>query len=157
MALCAALPLLVSPRQYQHYLLPSLPLFAIGFSLLATPRLPRLPYRALAVILAFAGCLRVAYNWQAIPENQPEIVEAQVLTGMDLGETIAVCANANRPEVLMAYLFRHHRIRSAALPMPVPNIAVVCPVRPSPGHRAERDLHNGFQLWVPRRPALESP
>ena len=48
-ALCAALPLLLSPRQYRHYLLPSLPLFAIGLSLLTTPRLPRLPYRALAL------------------------------------------------------------------------------------------------------------
>ena len=149
-ALSAALPLLVSPRQYQHYLLPSLPLFAIGIGLLTTPRLPRLPYRALAVILAFAGCLRFAYNWQAVPENQPQIAEAQVLAGMDLGGTIAVCANANRPEVLMAYLFRHHGIRSAVAPLPAPNVAVVCGDRPSPYHRSERDLHNGLKLWMPQ-------
>ena len=149
-ALCAALPLLLSPRQYRHYLLPSLPLFAIGLSLLTVPRLPRLPYRALALILAFAGCLRFAYNWQAIPENEPQIVAAQALAGMDLGGTIAVCANTHRPEVLMAYLFRHHGIRSAIAPMPAPGVALVCSVRPSPGHRPERDLHDGLKLWLPR-------
>ena len=153
-ALCAALPLLVSPRHYRHYLLPSLPLFAIGLSLLTTPSLPRLPYRALACVLAFAGCLRLAYNWQAIPENEPQIVEAQMLEGMNLGETIAVCANTHRPEVLMAYLFRHHGIRSTFAPMPAPNVAVVCAVRPSPGHGAERDLHDGLKLWLPRGQAL---
>ena len=151
-ALCAALPLLVSPRQYQHYLLPSLPLFAIGFSLLTTPRLPRLPYRSLALVLAFAGGLRFAYNWQAVPENEPHIVGAQTLAGMGLGGTIAVCANTNRPEVFMAYLFRHHGIRSAVLPMPTPSVAVVCSVPPSPSHRAERDLHDGLKLWLPREP-----
>ncbi len=149
-ALSAALPLLLSPRQYQHYLLPSLPLFAIGFSLLTVPRLPRLPYRILALVLAFAGCLRFAYNWQAVPENEPHIVRAQTLAGMDLGGTLAVCANTNRPEVLMAYLFRHHGIRSAVAPMPAPNIAVVCSVPPSPGHRAELDLHDSLKLWLPR-------
>ena len=152
-ALCAALPLLISPRQYRHYLLPSLPLFAIGLSLLTTPRLPRLPYRALAVILAVAGCLRFAYNWQAIPENEPQIVDAQALAGMDLGGTIAVCANTNRPEALMAYLFRHHGIRSAFASMPAPNVAVVCPVRPSPNHRPKHGLHNGLKLWLPQMPA----
>ena len=152
-ALSAALPLLLSPRQYQHYLLPSLPLFAIGFSLLTVPRLPRLPYRILALVLAFAGCLRFAYNWQAVPENEPHIVGAQTLAGMDLGGTIAVCANTNRPEVLMAYLFRHHGIRSAVAPMPAPNIAVVCSVPPSPGYRAERDLHDSLKLWLPQEPA----
>lgn len=149
-ALCAALPLLLSPRQYRHYLLPSLPLFAIGLSLLTVPRLPRLPYRALALILAFAGCLRFAYNWQAIPENEPQIVAAQALAGMDLGGTIAVCAATHRPEVLMAYLFRHHGIRSAIAPMPAANVAVVCSVPPSPGHRPGRDLHDGLKLWLPR-------
>ena len=148
-ALSAALPLLLSPRQYRHYLLPSLPLFAIGFSLLTVPRLPRLPYRALALVLACAGCLRFAYNWQAIPENEPHIVGTQTLAGMDLGGTLAVCANINRPEVLMAYLFRHHGIRSAVAPMPAPNIAVVCSVPPSPGHRAELDLHDSLKLWLP--------
>ncbi|MCY3794569.1 MAG: hypothetical protein OXG51_09370 [Gammaproteobacteria bacterium] len=54
-ALCAALPLLLSPRQYRHYLLPSLPLFAIGFSLLTVPRLPRLPYRTLLSRVACAS------------------------------------------------------------------------------------------------------
>ena len=152
-ALSAALPLLLSPRQYQHYLLPSLPLFAIGFSLLTVPRLPRLPYRILALVLAFAGCLRFAYNWQAVPENEPHIVGAQTLAGMDLGGTIAVCANTNRPEVLMAYLFRHHGIRSAVAPMPAPNIAVVCSVPPSPGYRAERDLQDSLKLWLPQEPA----
>ena len=151
-ALCAALPLLLSPRQYRHYLLPSLPLFAIGFSLLTVPRLPRLPYRILALVLAFVGGLRFAYNWQAVPENEPHIVGAQTLAGMGLGGTIAVCANTNRPEVFMAYLFRHHGIRSAVLPMPAPSVAVVCSVQPSPGHRAERDLHGGLKLWLPREP-----
>lgn len=152
-ALCAALPLLVSPRQYQHYLLPSLPLFAIGFSLLTTPRLPRLPYRALALVLAFAGGLRFAYNWQAVPENEPHIVGAQTLAGMGLGGTIAVCANTNRPEVLMAYLFRHHGIRSAVAPMPAPSVAVLCSVPPSPSHRAERERHGDLKLWLPQVPA----
>ena len=112
--------------------------------------MPRLPYRILALVLAFAGCLRFAYNWQAVPENEPDIVGAQTLAGMDLGRTIAVCANTNRPEVLMAYLFRHHGIRSAVAPVPAPNVAVVCSVPPSPGHRAELDLHDSLKLWLPR-------
>ena len=152
-ALCAALPLLVSPRQYRHYLLPALPLFAIALSLLVTVRLPRLPYRALALVLAFAGCLRFAYNWQAVPENKPQIADAQTLAGMDLGGTITICANTNRPEVLMAYLFRHHGIRSAVAPTPA-GAAMVCSAPPSAEHRPLLDLQDGLKLWLPLGAAL---
>ena len=148
-ALCAALPLLLSPRQYRHYLLPALPLFAVAISLLAPRRLPRLPYRALAIVLAFAGGMRFAYNWQSVPENEPQILEALRLAEVVPGGTITVCANAKRPETLMAYLFRHHGLRTAVAANPGPDVAVVCAVKPTDRHQPALDLHGGFRLWRP--------
>lgn len=68
LGLCASIPLLASPRQYQHYVLPSLPLFALAiafatrsFSTRATARLATLePW-----VAGTLACLVLAFGFIA--------------------------------------------------------------------------------------------
>ncbi|MDP6374955.1 MAG: glycosyltransferase family 39 protein [Pseudomonadales bacterium] len=151
LTLCAALPLLLSPRQFRHYLLPTLPLLAIGLGLLCTPRLPALPYRGAAVALLVSAFVYAGSIWGRIGDDAKEIAAAN-----HIAETLQTRNAAFCPETpafqLKAYLFRYHD-RTSHPPGPKERW-VVCAQQPAPHFDSAADLRDGTFLW---RNAQRSP
>ena len=111
--LTASLPLLISPRHYKHYLLPSLPYFALCLGLIVSPQLKRLRkeyvWAAAGVVLAVA-VLRFIWHFGMPGEDVNEINDAQRIAQVVQPQPLYFCAaNLQR----RAYLLRNHRLRSS--------------------------------------------
>ena len=157
--LCASLPLLLSARQYRHYLLPSLPFFALALtSCIVAPNPGRITRRiaqsALPVLVMSAG-IALVLCWAAPGEHATEIRQAAVVaahlaqTETADSELAAYCPQTDTAR-LRAYLFRRHRIASVALAnhaMAPRSTWVLCAAPPAPGARRVRALSDGLALW----------
>ncbi len=114
--LAGMLPLLISPRQYRHYLMPAMPLFALAASLLITPpaltRARRLlPW--LAAVLVVAVLARGIW-WFGAPGKDRDLLAdaAKIASVAELrgAESVSFCQTADQ---LRLYLWRYHSIRSS--------------------------------------------
>jgi len=160
----AALPLLISPRQYQHYLLPSMPMFALAAGLLVPVRAPRAPAPLLwtcSIGMLLLAVLRGVWHFGGVGDHQQELADVQSvgkLLGRDASQTRAVvfCEEELRRRV---YLFRHYGVRSdVRQPGTGPTAAaqlVICGAgRLGPDYRPILMLHEGLQVWQHRVTAL---
>ena len=146
--LCGSLPLLISPRQYSHYLLPSLPFFAIGFALLVRPRLPAWPRAviwSMATLLMTLGTARFIWHFGSLGQDADElqstlrVAEFATRTG---SETAYYCSPL---PVQQAYLLRHHGVRSQVADH---EDWIVCAADSAlSGWRAQEALPDGLAIW----------
>ncbi len=115
--LCASLPLLISPRQYQHYLLPSLPFFALAAARwVGAPRLrlrARTLWWAVIVCVTLGGLRAFLYfgddgDHRRVLADVRQIGEfAQMAT--PAARAVRFCDESLRRRV---YLARHFGVRS---------------------------------------------
>ncbi len=150
LSLIAFLPLLLSPRQYRHYLFPALPFFALSAGMLVRPRIPSLPQRwvaAAAIAVFLIAVTRVAMSF-GTPGKDREILEdvdAIALHAVAAGE-IGFCS----PEpVIQTYLTRYHGLRSTTLSRsqgPWSQETVVCKAAPE-NYSLVLSLHDGWGIY----------
>ena len=146
--LCGSLPLLISPRQYNHYLLPSLPFFALSIALLVRPRLPAWPSPAiwcLAALLVTLGSARFIWHFGSLGKDADELQSTLQIADFAHragSETAYYC----RPlAVQQAYLLRHHGLRSRVTDH---EDWVVCAADTDlPGWQARELLPDGLAIW----------
>ena len=146
--LCGSLPLLISPRQYNHYLLPSLPFFAISIALLVRPRLPAWPTPVIwcfAALLLTLGSARFIWHFGSLGKDANELQSTLHIADFAHSagsETAYYC----RPEpVQQAYLLRHHGMRSRVA---AHKDWVVCAADTDlPGWEARELLPDGMAIW----------
>jgi 4-amino-4-deoxy-L-arabinose transferase-like glycosyltransferase len=110
---CAAsVPLLISPRHFKHYLLPSLPYFAMAAAMLVEIRMPIILRRVLvltsAALLALL-VLRYASNYGEPGKDRWELEETARIALRSQSATVAFCQSQ---PMLQAYLARHHNVKS---------------------------------------------
>ncbi|XOV89242.1 MAG: ArnT family glycosyltransferase [Pseudomonadota bacterium] len=124
LGLCASVPLLISPRQYIHYLLPALPYFALAIAVTAAPavarvqamltRTPRgqVTLLALPVVLLLVLLTTFVSRFGNISDDPAQLAAAERLA-RDLGDTrvVGLCADTQLDLRLRMYLFRYHNIR----------------------------------------------
>ena len=148
---CASLPLLLSPRQYRHYLLPCLPFFAIGFALVCQPAMLRV---RTVYVTAAASLLIVVAVWRSIMvfgqpgKDADQIADVATIAAYAAAEGLGTVAFCSSHATYQAYLARHHAIRSTVEINP--QSFWICHRRPSrPGGIA---LSDGLYIW--QTPAL---
>lgn len=112
--LVASLPILLSPRQYKHYLLACLPYFAICFALLIKPRIYRgKAYMAgsIAILVIVSATLRVAINIGMPGKDGQELADAATIAGaIAPAKQVLFCQPYLQRR---AYLARYHGVRSS--------------------------------------------
>ena len=155
LAICATLPLFISPRQYRHYLLPAMPLFAMWLGMIVQPKLPKIRpafYWAAAGLLAGAALIRTVLFF-----GQPG-VDREIL--QDVERIAAVTAAEGEPIALFcesqpdhrAYLTRHYGLRSA---IGTDGNLVICAQPPAArGWQRRQSLSGGLHIWE-REPSRE--
>jgi 4-amino-4-deoxy-L-arabinose transferase-like glycosyltransferase len=144
LAVAAALPLLASPRQFRHYLMPALPLFAIGLALIANPGLPRLPWRWLAPSAFGIACVIIVLRWGEIGEDVDEIAAARTIAALVRTNGVTFCPSADSQFFLKAYLYRYAGMTSH--PAVNGDPFVVCAGLPHPGYASVQPVVQG--LWA---------
>lgn len=151
LALLASLPLLISSRHFHHYLLPAMPLFAIGFALLCPLlRPPRLPYRSLAALIALLAVVRTIALWGEVGEDHEEIMAAAEVAPIAGAGLVGFCPEAGKQDLFPGYLYRYGGVRSDRSPAPDEQLPVfVCPVSPGAGYEPVRRLEalGNLQVW----------
>lgn len=128
-ALAASAPLLVSARQFKHYLLPALPFYAMMLGSIAhgwlgnlktlSPRVARglnaVAYIVLPLLMLGLG----SWHWGTIGKDEEELGTAkfiaQTVTDVD---TVGFCFAANDMHQLQAYLSRYYSLRSVLAASP---------------------------------------
>jgi hypothetical protein len=112
-ALAASLPLLISPRHYKYYLLPSLPYFAICLGLIVQPQVKRLRREYVWVIAAVVftvAALRFYWHFGMPGVDADELNDAALIARVVEADTVDYCAaNLQR----RAYLARYYGLRSS--------------------------------------------
>lgn len=152
-AACASLPLLLSPRQFRHYLFPALPLFAIAIAAVipTTPWRFSISTRAICIagaIAAIGGGLMFWQRFGAIGSDRNEIALAAAIdAALPSGTHAYICPrDADRYQVL-AYLHRDHR-RTSRITEDAEQ--VLCSTE-LPGRFIWRRIDDDLALW--RRPS----
>jgi 4-amino-4-deoxy-L-arabinose transferase-like glycosyltransferase len=111
--LLGALPLLLSPRQFKHYLLPSMPFFAIGAGTLIQFVLP-LWRKAIAWMVICAvmtlGVVRAGWHFAELGSDADELQDAAIIAAA-LGPSRQVLFCENDLQI-RTYLARHHGVVS---------------------------------------------
>ncbi len=172
----AALPLLISPRQYQHYLLPSMPLFALAAALLVKVPAPRRsgtwlrrapiwlrrssawPWWVTASVLLLAVS-RTVFHFGDLGDHEEDLADAFAV-GKYVGQanppvtSVGFCENDLRRRV---YLFRHFGVRSTITPQAASSLTaspqkdtavLVCPdKRVGADYQQVAVLNDGWVLW----------
>ena len=108
---CAGLlPLMVSARQFEHYLLPALPFLALAVAHAAPLPMPRWPLRPLAAaLLSLAIAVAVIRFGDVARHRQYMDDAAAVAQAIAPGRSVGICADVDRDR-LSAYLFRNHDV-----------------------------------------------
>ncbi len=133
--LAASLPLLISPRQFRHYLFPSLPYFALAAAYWVSPEnskahrpgLPRWAYSALALVLSLALVWRVAVNFGVPGRDAVRLAELERLSERAHSNPVGFC---EYQPIDQAYLMRY---------FDTPTVVGVPGRSPS---------HTGIEVWV---------
>ncbi len=123
-ALSASLPLLISPRQYIHYLLPSFPFFALAIAVCASPVIKQVSLaisasvlgRRLALVVPFvmAGvlCISIALKFGNISDDPAQLnAAARFAEVVPAGAILGLCEGEQPDLRLRMYLFRFYTIR----------------------------------------------
>jgi len=112
-ALAASLPLLISPRHYRYYLLPSLPYYAICLGLIVQPQVKRLRRDyvwVVAAVIFTVAALRFYWHFGMPGVDANELNDAALIARVAEAETLGYCAaNLQR----RAYLTRYYGLRSS--------------------------------------------
>lgn len=147
--LIASLPLLISPRQFRHYLFPSLPYFALAAAMIARPRIYLNARWAQigAALLLITALIRGTLTF-AEPGKDATVLRA-------LSEVATVAEEQGQrlvgfctPEPMrQAYLLRYHGLRTDTRNPPALPFAV-CPSQPDASFTRVLGLTEGFSLWV---------
>ena len=108
---CAGLlPLMVSARQFEHYLLPALPFLALAVARAAPLPVLRWPLRPLAAaLLCLAIAVAVVRFGDVSRHRQYMDDAATVAQAIAPGRSVGICADLDRDR-LSAYLFRNHDV-----------------------------------------------
>ena len=108
---CAGLlPLMVSARQFEHYLLPALPFLALAVAHAGPLPMPRWPLRPLAAaLLSLAIAVAVIRFGDVARHRQYMDDAAAVAQAIEPGLSVGFCADVDRDR-LSAYLFRNHDV-----------------------------------------------
>lgn len=109
---CAGLlPLIVSARQFEHYLLPALPFLALAAAHMVPLRMPRWPLRPLAAVLLLSAIAIAVVRFGDITRHHQHMGDAAaVARAIAPGRSVGFCADANPRDRLSAYLFRFHDV-----------------------------------------------
>ena len=123
-ALCASLPLMISPRQYKHYLLPSLPFYVLGITSLALPlvndiieylenwMILKKLLAWLAVVLTLVAIVLGIGKFGSLKGDSkfylPNVDEIARIVGEE--NKVWVCDSLMNEFKLIAYLARYHAI-----------------------------------------------
>ncbi|MFT4796900.1 MAG: 4-amino-4-deoxy-L-arabinose transferase-like glycosyltransferase [Candidatus Azotimanducaceae bacterium] len=115
-ALMASLPLLISPRHFTHYIVPSIPLFALFFASWLQVGLKHWTINRAgiaSVVLATTICGSAYYNFSSFGELEDHVVEIAdlevLMETIEPGEIVSLCST-NESYVLFAYLARYHAV-----------------------------------------------
>ena len=162
--LCAFLPLLLSPRQYKHYLLSCLPYFVLSLSLIARPTWPAVKERLLVAAIVVIGLLiAVRAGWYFGDQGKDAVELSDVAA-------LAEIKAEQAPEVLMAfcdtalrrraYLARYTQEQAYYVPLQElgrldAGAIYVCADDPGKGFVRLRGLNEGLQVW--RRTSTGAP
>lgn len=150
--LCAFVPLLLSPRQYRHYLLSCLPYFALCFSLLGRPSWPAIKAQWLwsaTVLVALAAIVRATLYFGQPGEDQLELEDINVVAAQQGGRQVGFCQSYLQRR---AYLARYPQLKSYVLPVSKaqtlsPDMLYVCADNPGGKFVLVADLNEGLKLW----------
>lgn len=108
----ASVPLLISPRHFKHYLLPSLPYFAIAAAMLVEIRAPIILRRVLLLTSATLVALlviRYVSNYGEPGKDRWALEETARIALRNQSAKVTFC----QPQpILQAYLVRHHNVQS---------------------------------------------
>ncbi|MDZ7668003.1 MAG: hypothetical protein U5Q16_00770 [Gammaproteobacteria bacterium] len=120
----ASVPLLLSARQFKHYLLPALPLFALGLGLLAQPaghwRIRPAAVWSLAGLALLGVLLRGYWFFGTIGDDRDEqALAAEVAAALPAGAALRWCPELSDEYAARAYLMRDHGISSTTGPVPL--------------------------------------
>ncbi len=150
--LCAFIPLLLSPRQYRHYLLSCLPYFALCLSLLGRPSWPAIKPQWLwsaTVLLTFAAIIRATLYFGQPGEDQFELEDVNVMAAQQSGKQVGFCQGQLQRR---AYLARYPQLKSYVLPVSEaqslsPDTLYVCADNPGRHFVLVAELNEGLKLW----------
>jgi 4-amino-4-deoxy-L-arabinose transferase-like glycosyltransferase len=122
-ALCVSLPLMVSPRQYSHYLAPSLPVYALAMAVycqgavsilmakLAASRPARVVLGISPIVAGSALLVAAVLKFGSVSDDQKEISFVRSVSGeLERGSELGTCPGFRNLRVRM-YLFRSLNIR----------------------------------------------
>ncbi|MDZ7669637.1 MAG: hypothetical protein U5Q16_09555 [Gammaproteobacteria bacterium] len=115
----ASVPLLLSARQFKHYLLPSLPLFALGLGMLAQPaghwRIRAAAVWSLVGLVLLGVLLRGYWLFGTVGDDRDEqALAAEVAAALPAGAALRWCPELSDEYAARAYLMRDHGISSSA-------------------------------------------
>mgnify|MGYP001821048999 CR=1 FL=1 len=154
--LCAFIPLLLSPRQYKHYLLSCLPYFALFLGSLARPTWPAVKVRVLVAAIVVVGLLivvRAGWHFGHQGKDAVELSDVFALTQIKAEQApevvVAFCDIALRRR---AYLARYAFVQSYFVPIAElgrldADAIYVCADDPGEGFVRLRGLNEGLQVW----------
>jgi len=114
----ASVPLLLSARQFKHYLLPALPLFTLGLGLLAQPagslRVRPAAVWALAGVVLGGVLLRGYWHFGTVGDDRREqALAARIAAALPAGASVRWCRELSDEYAARAYLLRNHGVSSA--------------------------------------------
>jgi 4-amino-4-deoxy-L-arabinose transferase-like glycosyltransferase len=154
--LCAFIPLLVSPRQYKHYLLSCLPYFAVFLGSLARPTWPAVKVRVLVAAIVVVGLLiavRAGWHFGHQGKDAVELSDVSALTQIKAEQAqevaVAFCDIALRRR---AYLARYAFVQSYFVPLAElgglsADAIYVCTDDPGEGFVWLQGMNEGLQVW----------
>ena len=146
------LPMLASDRQFEHYLLPALPLLALAVAHAASPPLPRWPLRPLAVALLLLAVAVAVGRFGHVARHRSYMDDAAaVARAIAPRRSVGFCADAEPRDRLSAYLFRDHDVLTR---LDSDAAHAICHA-PLEGHRAALRLQGGATLWERLRDGAE--
>jgi hypothetical protein len=124
--LAASVPLLISPKQSGHYLLPSIPMFALAAAAFVGPTVRAVLAeskaawritRSVAVLLLIAAVSLPSMNWTGEARDAARLDDLdRIFAVVPAGATLHVCAAASQDWGLHAYAQRHWRASLDANP-----------------------------------------
>lgn len=158
LGLVASLPLLISPRQYKHYLLPCLPFFAIWANMVVSPYLARWSAKYIWMTTAFVLMLssgRTYWYFGSPGKDADQLSDVAAIAAVVASADVPVdhvefCAS-NYPR--RAYLARHHGLTSSSTANHVTTTDnanyVVC-ASSQPDDQLDRvlELNDELALWI---------
>jgi len=120
MGLAGTLPMLVSPKQAGHYLMPAVPFYAIGAAALLSPSMTSLAARvsssraagALRIVAVALVAGAIAAMWvPAIARDPARLIDLDRLaSAAPIGATVGLCPSANGDWLLHAWMQRRFHV-----------------------------------------------